>query len=314
MRSAERYEILYDLPEGEYDRAAVGGIRTRTIRAGDTLEVECFPVVRIGGEARRERARRESSPAQARLNERKAADRLRRLAEANFTSEDYALSLTNDYGFDDYSTLSPEEQWAEAEARGVPTDEEGARRQIRNYLARVRRRLRRLGGDAGALKYLYVMESGRDRRDADPRPRPVRFHFHVLIHAPGLSRDQLEALWGFGYADCDRLDLSRNGLAALSRYLTKQRKFTRRWAHSKNLREPDVRVSDRAVSRRRAERVARDVRAFGREIFEKIYPGYRLTEEPRVLFSDFVAGAYIFARLRRGCSGPPPRAPGGLRG
>ena len=72
----------------------------------------------------------------------------------------------------------------------------------------------------------------------------------------------------------------------------------RRWARSKNLKEPEVRVSDRKVSRRRAAAIAADVQANAREILEKIYPGYRL-EQAEVKYSDFVAGAYIYARLRR---------------
>ena len=40
-RDASNYEILFDLPSGEYSPAEVGGIRTRTVRAGNTIEVEC---------------------------------------------------------------------------------------------------------------------------------------------------------------------------------------------------------------------------------------------------------------------------------
>ena len=47
-QDTSRYEILFDLPKGEYNAAEVGGIRTRTVRAGDTLEVECYPLTRIG--------------------------------------------------------------------------------------------------------------------------------------------------------------------------------------------------------------------------------------------------------------------------
>ena len=43
----------------------------------------------------------------------------------------------------------------------------------------------------------------------------------------------------------------------------------------------------------------------GVEIFEALYPGYKCVEPPRVHFSDFVDGAYIFARLRRFDGGAP---------
>ena len=297
MRGAERYEILYDLPKGEYQAAEVGGIRTRTIRAGESLEVECFPIVRIGQAAERERAGRASSPAQERLNHERAKKRVRRLLEANFGPEDFAVHPTINYGFEDW--MSGGERWARAEALGLPTDDEGARKLVRSFIAKIRRRVRRAGHDPRELKYLYVIESTKPARDTDPHPAPVRYHYHIVIHAPGLTREDIEGLWDAGYVNCDRLDLHDNGLAALAGYLTKARKFSRRWAHSKNLTEPEVRVSDRKVSRRRAERVAGDVRRLGREIFKALYPGYRLMEEPVIRYSDFVAGAYIYARMRR---------------
>ena len=59
------------------------------------------------------------------------------------------------------------------------------------------------------------------------------------------------------------------------------------------------RVSDRKVSRRRLALLAEDIMRDGRAILEKLYPGYRVAEPPIVRFSDFVAGAYIYARMRR---------------
>ena len=299
MKGLGKYEILYDLPEGEYAAGEVGGIRTRTIRAGDSLEVECFPITRISHEAERERLRRRSSPAQEALNRRRSADRMRRLAEANFGEGDWALHLTINYGIYDLSQVKASEVWDRCEKLGLPTDEAGARRVIRAYIKRVKRAMAKKGRDARELKYLYVMESTAEPRDSDPHPLPMRFHFHGIFHAPGMTREELEALWGLGYANCDRLDLRDNGLSKLAQYLTKQRKFTRRWAHSKNLVPPKETVSDRKVSRRRAALVARDVQTFGAEIFEAIYPGYQVTQPIRVVYSDFVAGAYIYARLRR---------------
>ena len=84
----------------------------------------------------------------------------------------------------------------------------------------------------------------------------------------------------------------------------------RRWEHSRNLKKPDERVSDRKIPRRRAALVARDVQANGREIFEKLYPGYRL-EEARVRYSDFAAGAYIYARMRRHTPDKQPKSRSG---
>ena len=304
---AARYEILYDLPEGEYHPAAVGGIRTRTLRAGDVIEVACFPVTRVGDVARAECLRRKSTPAQARLNRQRAAQRVRLLIEGNFTGADYVLTLTWDYGAVDRDRMPYAEALSLWEAEGLPRDEDEARRAWGNYIKRVRYHMGRAGHAGQELKFLYVLESTREPRDEDPRPLYPRYHFHAVIHAPGLTREALKALWPFGFVRADELSTRDEGVARLAGYMTKQcgraaagdaRKF-RRWACSKNLKEPEERVSDRAVSRRRAMRVAEDVRQWGREIFEAVYPGYRCVEDPEVRYSDFVAGAYIRARLRK---------------
>lgn len=57
---------------------------------------------------------------------------------------------------------------------------------------------------------------------------------------------------------------------------------------------------DSKISRRRAALIAADVLVNGREIFEEaLFPGFRLVEDVRVTVSDYVAGAYIYAKLRR---------------
>ena len=290
----EKYEILYDLKAGEYNQTQVGGIRTKVIRAGDTIEIEAFPIVRLNEAAERERQRRKSSPAQDRLNQENARKKFRRLAEANFTRDDWRLDLTLGEDVRDFGMLNKREE----AARAAAITDEDVRRMWRNYLEKLRRRVKGIGGDPGEIKYQYVIEGGGDRRDTDPEPLPGRMHMHVMLHAPGLSRDTIEQLWEHGYSSCQHLDTSRNGLKDLAAYLTKSRRWGRRWGRSKNLVEPDVRVSDRAISRRRAALAARDVEQFGREITEGIYKGYRC-EEVTVRYSDFVAGAYIFVRMRR---------------
>ena len=83
MDDASRYDILFDLPRGTYNAAEVGGIRTRTIRAGDAIEVECYPLTRIGPAARGEYERRKASrECQIRLNRRNAEKKIRRLIDA----------------------------------------------------------------------------------------------------------------------------------------------------------------------------------------------------------------------------------------
>lgn len=299
MRSAEKYEILFDLPSGQYNPPAVGGIRTRTIRAGDSLEVECFPIINIPKGAERERLRRKSTPAQEKLNHRNTVKRVRRLLEANFNPGDCAVHPTFDYGTFERGMANIGDVIDAMERSGLPMDEADARRMLKNYLKRIKRLIARRGGDPAQLKYLYVLESTREPRDNDPRPLPPRYHIHMAIHAPELTREDLENLWPHGYCNADHLDFHDNGLAAFAAYITKQRRSGRRWGRSTNLTNPTVTTSDRKVSRRRAAQVAADVMQWGRQIMEKLYPGYRCAEDPLVRFSGWVEGAYIFARLRR---------------
>lgn len=300
MADAAKYEILYDLPQGEYAEKAIGGVRTKTIRAGGSLEIESFPLLKISTEARVEKKRRESSPAQVQLNLNNARKRLRRYAEMNFTSADFVLHPTYDYGFVDRACTDTESVIREWEALGFPIDEDQARRKIKNYIERIRRLVKRKGGDPKEFKYIYVIESTKEPRDGDFNPLPARYHYHMIIGSMDglITAAELTDLWKYGYSKAEPLDFRFNGLEGLCKYITKQRRFARRWAHSQNLKEPDITVSDRKISRRRAALIAADVRANGKEILEKIYPGYVL-EDCTVKYSDFVAGAYIYARMRR---------------
>lgn len=294
-----KYEILFDLPQGEYGEKEVGGIRTKTVRAGDSLEVEAFPITHISQEAKREAKKRKSSNAQIKLNRRKAARRVRRLAEHNFVPGDIVLHPTINYGFIDRGFANMQGILDEMHALGIPMDDDAARKLIKNFIARVKRYIRRMGGDPKDFKYIYVIETTKEPRDEDFNALPARYHYHMIISSMGiLTVEALQQLWTLGYVKAEPLDFRFNGLEGLCTYITKQRRFTRRWAHSKNLKEPEERISDRKISRRRAAQIAADMQANAREIMEKIYPGYTL-EEAEVKYSDFVAGAYIYARMRR---------------
>lgn len=297
--NAAKYEILFDLPQGEYGEKAVGGIKTRTIRAGDSLEVEAFPITCVDGKAKREALRRRSTKAQEKLNLKNAQKRIRRLAEHNFKAGDIVLHPTFNYGMIDRAFTNIQAARREMEQAGFPMDDESARKIIKNFIARIRRLIKRKGGEPKDFKYIYVIETTKEPRDDDFNALPARYHYHMIISSMGiLTAEDLAALWPYGYIKAEPLDFRFNGLEGLCKYITKQRRFTRRWAHSKNLKEPEVRESCRKVSRRRAAAIAADVQGNAREIMESIYPGYML-ESCEVLYSDFVAGAYIYARMRR---------------
>lgn len=299
LTDGSRYEILYDLPQGEYSAREVGGTTTRTIRAGDSLEIECFPVVHAAPEARREARRRSSTEAQKKLNLKNTRKHIRRLMEKNFKPGDFVLHLTFNYGFIDRAAANMKDELKAWEESGFPMDDDQARRLIKNMIARIRRLIKRRGGNPGDFKYIYVIETTKEPRDEDINALPARYHYHMVTSSLGiLTLEDMHAMWSYGYTKAEPLDFRFNGLEGLSKYITKQRRFARRWARSKNLQEPDITVSHRKVSRRRAALIASDVQANAREIFESIHPGYVL-EEAEVKYSDFISGAYIYARMRR---------------
>lgn len=300
---ARKYEILYDLPRGEVNEKALGGVRTRTIRAGDTLEIEAYPLIAVDNSAREEYARRRSSAAQQKLNLHNAMKRIRRLCEANFGAGDFVMHPTFDYGPVEYGFINKADQRAEWERLGYPMDEDEARRKIKNYIDRVRRYVKKCGKDPKELKYLYVIEKTKEPQDGDVNALPAHYHYHMAISGCGcLDIKVLNELWGYGYTKAEPVDMRYNGLKGFATYIakrvTRQSRKTR-WACSKNMTQPEERVSERKISRRRLAQIARDVQHAGKEILERLYPEYRIMEEPVVKYSDFVAGAYIYVRMRR---------------
>lgn len=300
MQDASRYEILYDLPEGEYSATEVGAIRTKTYRAGDTLEVQCSPIIYMPDGARREYKRRKSGQAQQILNRINSERRFRRLMEANFVSGDWVMHPTYDYGFIDRGFSNVRDTVKALEDAGYPVDDESAGRIMRNFIRRVKKRIKQKGGDVQKFKYMYVVEATRLPRDDDPDPLPPRYHYHMIMSGMDglITINDINELWQYGFSKAQPVDTRFNGLEGLSNYFIKQRRGKRKWASSKNLKKPEEKVSDRKVSRRRAAQIATDVQHNGREILEKLYPGYSC-ERVEVKYSDFVAGAYIYARLRK---------------
>lgn len=296
---ASRYEILYDLSEGEYSATGVGAIRTKTVRAGESLEVESFPLIHVSEGGKRECKRRKSGNAQQILNRKNSEKRFRRLMEANFGKGDWVAHPTYDYGFVDRGQANMADTIRAMEKAGYPMNDDDAVRLVRNFIRRLKTRIRQKGAEPKDLKYIYVVEATRIPRDGDINPLPPRYHYHMVFSGMGiLTINDINECWQYGFSKAEPIDTRFNGLEGLSAYFLKQRRGKRKWSGSKNLKKPDVKVSDRKISRRRAAQIAQDVQHSGREILEKLYPGYRC-ERVEVKYSDFVAGAYIYARMRR---------------
>ncbi len=251
------------------------GYRTRTIKAGERLEVDVHPIFGREKERRLREARHNQTPEkQQQQNMKRAKHRLILLLETNFNiDEDYHLTLT--YA-EPCHTL------------------ERCQKDIRNFFARVRRARESRG--LPDLKYLYSI--GHDAGQ--------RLHVHVILNG-GIPREEMEQLWGKGYANGMVLQGYGTGLQGMANYLYRQNERERlagnrygqkSWSGSRNLKKPKERVSDTKMSNSRVKTLAFDFRNEAKGIMEKLYPGYTY-QECAVYYSDVVDGVYIRCVLRR---------------
>lgn len=306
---AAAYEVLaaaYAKAGTEVCQEAVGAYRTKTTRAGEFIYVSCYPLISpAASRAQKDRLEELRSGKASvaargkydRYNNKRRQERCEQLAHANFGRGDFHVTLT--YEVEDWDRRSDRD----------PIDQrtrEEAKRELTNWLARVRRRLRRYGCDLSKFKWLRVTVTKAGNNEG-PRERPETHHHHVLLGGvPEELRGEIERLWPYGYCNADRLQPDDKGVAAVAQYIAKQEgsangqhsRKEKSWSGSRNLKQPATTTSDSRISRRRVSQIAADVRRAGREIFEAVYPGYRTVEEPTVVLSDFCAGAYIRAKLR----------------
>lgn len=313
--TAEQYELLYQPAEGPVTEQMLGmsrvkAQRTRTVKAGDMLYVTCYPIWRNQREAHRARDRKPSRAAQVKLNQRRRRMKVEQLAHANFGRDDYYLTLTYTETPRQGKKLT-DEYWQDE-----PQDLGEAKKCLAAYIKRLKGEIKRRGGDPRELKYIGCTEETWSRH-ADAYDDHARYHHHMLLSRSVLTRDEIEDVWkqmghGNGRTNCQRIQPDGAGIAALANYLMKSEsgrpsgedslgrpRYEHSYTASRNLIKPTESASDHKISRRRVARVARDVLRDGMEIFRAMYPGYEPTEAPRVYISDYVAGAYIYCRLRR---------------
>lgn len=244
------------------------GYRTKTTKAGPRLEAEIYPIFGREERGRLRAAKQNVTPeAMQRLNHERSIRYLIQLADANFDERDISLTLTYN---------------------GQPPEYTQVRKDVRNFLARVKRAREKRGLEQ--LKYIYTIEDAKEGR-------VTRIHVHMIMNG-GIDRDELEKIWAKGYANADRLQPTETGLEALIRYMVKQQKNRRKWAASKGLKQPKVRTSNTRVTNGRVKVLAMDYQAQAKPIMEKVYPGYQFVSA-RVFYSDIVDGVYIRAVMRK---------------
>lgn len=270
--------------------------RTTTTIAGDILVAEIYPAWGREKKTTARKARHNLTPERIKkYNEQRARFRLELLMDANFTAEDLNMTLTY--------TDAPRE----AEAR----------KDVKNYIARLRRERKRRG--LPEMKYIYAIEDERDGRKK-------QLHCH-LVMSGGISREDAEKIWrkgssARGFSNCDNLQPDKEGLRKLAFYIYDQNrgkettKGRRHYSCSKNLKEPKVRSSMSRLGNAKVRKMARDFNAVAPGIMEKVFPafefvrGLRFQEnesgtmsESCVRFSDYTDGVYIRIMMKRTTGG-----------
>ena len=310
------YSALFDMPgptalevamrepdwwkrEGCDLRVGQMAYRTTTTLAGDILVAEIYPA--WGREKKRKvrKANRNLTPERIqKYNEQRARFRLELLMDNNFTADDLNMTLT-------YTD--------------APTEAE-ARKDVKNYIARLKRERKRRG--LPEMKYVYALEDERDGRKK-------QLHCH-LVMSGGIDRKDAEKIWrkgsaARGFANCDQLQPDKEGLRKLAFYIYDQNrgKETAKGKHhyscSKNLTEPKVRSSMSRVGNAKVRKMARDFNAVAPAIMEKVYPGFEFVRglkfqenesgtmsESCVRFSDYTDGVYIRVMMKRTTGGRRP--------
>lgn len=266
------------LEEPSFIQVGRMGYRRRTTVSGPRIDAEVFPVF---GRAQRGELRRAKSQAtreaQKRANDERSRLHLIQLVEANFTEKDISITLSYE---------------------GQPPEPARVDKDIRNFLARVKRARAKAG--LPDLKYIYSIGGDEMPSAGYSGKRP---HVHMIMSG-GIGRDQLEKIWGKGIANADRLQPRSDGLGGIAVYLTKQKQDrpekpgARKWRGSRNLKQPVRRSRDARMPNSRVRRIAYDFRNEAAGVMEKLYPGYRL-QDCQVRYSDIVDGVYIRCVLRR---------------
>ena len=291
-------------------------IRNKKTISGPMLEVDYYPIFSDGRRIpTRAPKTKPSTEAQERYNRAKAKKKIVRLVNANFDNTDFFIHPTY-------------EDWQ------APQTEEEARRDIVNYLRRIKSKrkteLKRTSAELAELeqfyaekqskftaarvdklrhkvkklsepfRYLYVME--RQEYKSGKRKGQLNWHFHLFATA-GLDAETMEELWPYRI-NCNRYQPEKFGFEAAAKYIAKDPSGNKSFAYSKNLKQPTVKEpKDGRVTKRYVERIARE-RVDDREFWEKKFKGYRFVKLIKK-FNEFNLNWYVSVVMIKADTGEP---------
>ncbi|MDR0886970.1 MAG: hypothetical protein LBN22_11600 [Clostridiales Family XIII bacterium] len=268
----EQLEMIFDQ---EYDLGSMGKIihskryRVRTIKSGNVIELELYPLWDCKNEFREIRSHA-TRAAQDRLNRNNSIKKCIRLANCNFVNNG-SLHVTLTYDPD----------------LRLP-DEVQAKRDVKNYLTRCTRFIRK-NNPRAKLKYIYVTEhySGDGRR--------TRVHHHIILN--GIDRDNAERLWLYGTVNADRIKSDDDSIEGLVRYILKSpsSKNEKKWVSSRGLTKPRITTADTKISKRQVDAICEEIDEHP-QIFTRWHKNH-VVDDCTVRTSEYVSGAYIYAKL-----------------
>lgn len=247
---------------------AVKKYRKKTIQAGKRIEVEIYPIWDTKVIHRGKRIN-PTSEEQEKINDKNQRKRMERKIFANFGDGD--LWITLGYG----------------QGREPKTLEE-AKKNLSKYLRSLNAVLKKEG--KSNLKYIAVTE----------KSSRGRYHHHILCDFS--DRDLAEKKWIHGkYPQARRVQEEEGSIEGLAKYITKDIKSKQNVRiHSMsrgNLKEPIITIADTEISKRRAEKFARDEQQIIQYMEKKFPKANYLTS--RVRFSDYADGTYIYTKMIR---------------
>ncbi len=293
--------------------------REKLTISGPLLEADFYPVFENGRRMpTRAPKTKISTREQQRYNTIMATKKLIRLVNANFDSSDYWMHPTY-------------------EPKYAPQSEEQARRDIVNYLRRVKTKrksllnqlekklksakeaLKKMPDNAFILssvedvkaqisklkapfKYVYVIE--KQIYKTGIYAGLVNWHFHLFLTG-GIDDKMLEKMWPKGLrANCDNYQPDKFGPEAAAKYMSKDPQGSKRFSYSRNLEQPNEKTKDGRVSRNTVARMATE-RIDDREYWERRYKGYRFIRCYN-RFNEYNGHWYVTAVMYK-TDGDPPK-------
>lgn len=229
-------------------------VMKQVTRAGKMLEVKYFPAHSNGIKISEGRICNKTAEQMREENRRKSIKRFVLLVNTNFDEDDYFASL--DY-MPEYAPLTLE----------------NAKKDIENYIKRVKYHRKKKGLSNENFKYAYSYHCETYKRGMYKGMN--NYHFHIFLKADGMTAKEYKDLWKFGMrGNITNYDPYRFGPEAAAKYLTKTAVGKKMYKCSRNMQQPIVEEKKNGQISNRKLRELGEQRIDDRAYWEQRYPSY----------------------------------------